>query len=388
MLPTTRQIHRYAGALRGFTLVEVMVGVLIGMIAIIVIFQVFQVSDARKRTTSQGSDAQIAGTVAMFAVERDIRLAGYGFGPAASAAGGNLMGCDVLVYDNQNPSVNFNLKLAPVVITQGAGGASDTITVLWGNPVKFSHYETFALSTDTTKVLKYRNGFDRADLAVVGNGISCHLLEVTDNTNVDQKTINHVAGTYLLEDGVTQKITRYDNPLGPGGMTFPTGGRIFNLGAYPRANEWKVLNGKLVITDLLHYLDTNGDAVNDWVEIADGVIDLQAEYGYDGDGDGLVSDTEWTTATPAGTNWAKVLAIRVAILTRSAQYEQGYVAPNPAWGTATAGSCLPQQCFVMTNLDGTAGTSTPADPALSWKSYRYRVYEEVIPFRNVIWGAN
>src|SRR4051812_25989970 len=97
MLATSR-LHRRVRLPRGFTLVEVMVGVLIGMISIVVIFQVFQVTDARKRTTSQGSDAQIAGTVAMFAIERDLRLAGFGFGSAASDAGGNLMGCDVLVY--------------------------------------------------------------------------------------------------------------------------------------------------------------------------------------------------------------------------------------------------------------------------------------------------
>src|SRR4051812_48795150 len=109
MPETNRQPYRSAGPVRGFTLIEVMVGVLIGMIAIIVIFQVFQVSDARKRTTSQGSDAQIAGTVAMFAVERDLRLAGYGFGASASPVGGNLMGCDFLVYDNQNPAVTFSL---------------------------------------------------------------------------------------------------------------------------------------------------------------------------------------------------------------------------------------------------------------------------------------
>jgi type IV pilus assembly protein PilW len=53
--------------------------------------------------------------------------------------------------------------------------------------------------------------------------------------------------------------------------------------------------------------------------------------------------------------------------------------------------------FVMTNVDGTADTSTgcpdltnPADPNLTpnnWRLYRYSVYETVIPLRNMIWGT-
>jgi type IV pilus assembly protein PilW len=38
----------------------------------------------------------------------------------------------------------------------------------------------------------------------------------------------------------------------------------------------------------------------------------------------------------------------------------------------------------MTNLDGTAD-STPGN-ANDWRRYRYRVYETVIPLRNVVWG--
>ena len=43
------------------SLVEILVGVLIGLIGIVVIFQVLSVSENRKRTTVQGSDAQSAG---------------------------------------------------------------------------------------------------------------------------------------------------------------------------------------------------------------------------------------------------------------------------------------------------------------------------------------
>jgi type IV pilus assembly protein PilW len=378
----------------GFTLVEIMVGMLIGLIGIIVIFQVFQISESRKRTTTAGSDAQISGSVAMFSLERDLRLGGLGFGFAASASGGNLMGCNANVFDNANPAVNFPLRLTPVQITDGAGGAPDTITVLWGSSLTGSNFETFTTTTDTSKLLKHRNGIDRGDLAIVGGTLTngapgCHLIQVTDNTNGDARTINHIAGNYTSKDGVTPLLTRYNNPVGPG-MTFNGAlgaGFLFNLGPYPRANKWSIRNGKLTLEDLLHYLDANGDAQNDWIEIAGGVLDLQAQYGYDADGDGLIADNEWTVATPpTNADWRRVLAVRVAILARSGEYEKDYVAPTPVWGCANGVACTN---FVMKKIDGTAGAVTPAVPSdpLDWQHYRYRVYEAVIPFRNVIWGA-
>jgi len=42
--------------------------------------------------------------------------------------------------------------------------------------------------------------------------------------------------------------------------------------------------------------------------------------------------------------------------------------------------------FVMTNVDGTPDTNLPADPN-NWRYYRYRVYERVIPLRNLLWGT-
>jgi type IV pilus assembly protein PilW len=386
-------------AVRGFSLVELMVGVLIGMIGIVVIFQVLQVSESRKRTTASGSDAQITGTVALFSLERDLKLAGFGFGAAAGNSGGNLMGCDVIVYDNQNPAVNFNVKLSPVLITDGPGGAPDTITVLWGNAVKQSFFQTFVIpSTNTTKVMQFRDGLDKGDLAIVGanqatvGGIStagqfCHLLEITGHDNPDNKTLDHAPGTYLAEDGVQNKITRYDNPAG-WSINFTAGGFLFNMGPYPRANQWSLRNGKLGVVDLLHYLDTNGDGQNDWVEVAGGIVDLQAEYGYDADNNGVVDDTEWTSTLPVNPVWSRVRAVRIAVLGRSNEYEKDYTAPNPTWGSSAAGACAPKQCFVMNNIDGSPGTAVPADPTLDWRRYRYRVYETIVPFRNVMWGGS
>jgi type IV pilus assembly protein PilW len=59
---------RQRQAASGFSLIEILVGLLIGMLSVIVIMQVFGVFEGNKRTTTGGDDAQINGTVALDAV--------------------------------------------------------------------------------------------------------------------------------------------------------------------------------------------------------------------------------------------------------------------------------------------------------------------------------
>src|SRR3982750_3524569 len=76
---------------RGLTLVEVLVGVAIGLIGIVAIFQAVAVWTKHTQTTSSGGDAQVAGTLALFNIERDVKQAGHGFGRATTP----VMGCPV-----------------------------------------------------------------------------------------------------------------------------------------------------------------------------------------------------------------------------------------------------------------------------------------------------
>ena len=61
MPPTVLPFRRAAA---GFSLIEIMVGLVISMLAIIVVLQVFSVFEARKRVVSNGGDAQTNGTLA------------------------------------------------------------------------------------------------------------------------------------------------------------------------------------------------------------------------------------------------------------------------------------------------------------------------------------
>lgn len=361
----------------GFSLIEVLVGVAIGLIGIVIMFQMWQTSDERKRTTASGSDAQISGAIALFTLERDLRMAGYGYGSSQR------IGCTVNTYDSVRGAA-YAFTLAPILITDGASGAPDTITVFYGNSPTYSATQTYSGSTATSKVANTRIGISPGDLLLIADNNAangCGMVEITATNNPDNRTIDHGAGSYTNSNNAA--VTPRYNTAGGLSNAFSTG-ELHNLGAAPVLDFYQIRNGKLLtVSNELSYIDTTpADGVNDWTELGDGVIDLQAEYGLDTNGDTIV-DT-WQVAAPGA--WRQVRALRIALLARSQQFEKLAVTNvAPTW-TSMNGSATPvQQAFVMRNVDGTADT-TPGD-ANDWRHYRYRVFETIIPLRNMLWGT-
>lgn len=357
----------------------------ISLIGMIMMFQAMSSWEARKRTTSSGSDAQISGSIGMFTLERDLKLAGYGFGNAAA------MGCTVTAYDSARTAPGlFSFTMAPIVITDGVGGAPDTLAVLYGSGTTMSSAQTFSNLSTTAIRLNNRTGLQNGDLLIAadsGNTV-CGLFEVTGSANADGVSIDQGAGAYINyvnNQNVSAQtalagtalatlqakfhnnsgIARFNNATAKG---VGTSGAAFNLGTLPRLNVWQITNRRfLTFTNTLVNQTTA-------TEVADGVVNLQAEYGLDVNSDGGVDSTEWSAAAPAV--WTQLRSIRVGLLARSQQFENAVVTANaPTW----AGGA-----FTMTNLDGTADTNPGT--ANDWRRYRYRVYETVIPLRNMLWG--
>jgi type IV pilus assembly protein PilW len=371
----------------GLSLVEILVGVLIAMIGIVVIFSVLAVAESRKRTTTAGSDAQTAGAIALFSLERDIKQAGYGFGTFGTK---NPINCTVDAYDAQRPAPDFDFPLAPVMITQGAGGAPDTLTAFYGNSPLIVAGKAFTFSgasaKQTSSSLGGRTGLMKGDVVLiagqVGAALQCQLIEVTDNTNADAVTINHATGSYTPEGAAASVTARYNQAAGPAFVN----GFIYDLGNAPTRSVWSIqaTNGvpRLVVQNDLRWTDADADGNNDLLQVFDDIIDLQAEYGVatDTNADGQFDRIgAWQTAAPA--DMSSVYAVRFAILARSRQAEKEKVTnAAPTWAAGA---------FTMANVDGAAdsnpGDAVKGDPN-NWRNYRYRVYETLVPLRNLVWG--
>lgn len=354
---------------QGFGLVEILVAMAIGMIGLLAIMQSFAVNERYKQTTMGTGGAQTNGSIALFTVERDVRSSGYGISNSTA------LGCSTIQYyydgaysdppGGGSGAALPTLIMAPAVITQGAAGAPDTITLMSSN----SAYR-FAPATITNTMpqpsselnLDNVTGFSDGDLIVAVQGSSCALMQVTQVQNGALK-LQHNPGVSA--------------PYNPAGGTnalpaFTSGAQVFNLGN-PMVRTYAVSNNNLTVSDWA--LALGGASAN---TIVNQIVDMQAEYGVDdGSGGGTADDgvvDGYTTVTPTtGAGWKRVLSIRFAVLARGAFEKKN------ASGTCTATTTTVSQTWA-------GGTMTLPEGLPS--CYHYSLFQTVVPLRNMIWGSN
>lgn len=371
-----RRNPRFRASIRGMSIVEILAAMLVGLIGITIIMQVYTLSEERKRTTTGTGDAQINGSIAMFTLERELRPAGFGMITSNS----NMLGCAVSAADSSR-TMTFPAQMAPVIINVGASGAPDSITVIYGNSWSAADSTTFVSSSSGGADFPVKNaaGFQVGDVVVAQEGANCSLAEVTGFAPASVNNIEHgvsAAYSYAItnDNGQSQTINRTSTMNPAGGLgTYTSNAKLFSLGRGPVVKQYAIdaTAGKLMAHSLFPYVaaeDADGDGWSD-AEVADGVVQLKAEYGKDADNDKIV-DT-WDAITPTTeAGWRQVLAVRVALLARSGQFEKTAVTTSaPQWYGGA---------FTMTN----AGDGT------DWRNYRYRVYQTVVPLRNMIWSKD
>jgi len=354
------------------SLVELLVAAAIGIIASLAIFQVFAVFEGQKRTTTSGGEAQTSGTLALFTVERELRQAGYGINNV------DFFGCTVQGYDSLSGSA-FTLQLVPVRIMQGAAGAPDTITAMYGSGELLPNPATFETDMPSaSSVFKVTNpyGFQEGDLVIAAEaGKDCTLAQVSNlpGSPIPNGNVVHNPGTYTYTDPATgttsQKDTRYNpSAFPPGsGITYTTSAKLFNIGALPANNIYSVQNGQLMRQQMLF-----GTVPPGGTPLYDNIVQLQAQYGRDTDLDGDID--VWSdalpTVPPTNTEWRQVIAIRLAVVARSGLREK----PDPD-GVCRITTAAP------TWIGG--AITLAADP--DWQCYRYKVFQTAVPLRNLIW---
>lgn len=355
----------------GLSLVELLVAVVIGLVGILAMTQAYLTSDRFNRSTTGEGSAQTGGLIALYQMERDVRMAGYGI--ASSSA----LGCGTIdwYYDpHYSASINPSsplpvLTLAPVAITTN-GTNPDVITVMYSStaerlmPTSITSF--VASSSEVTVDGVY--GFNVGDLILLVNSTSptrCTLGKITQVQSGPQKL--------QLNPGASAPY----NPPAWGSFpgTYGSGDLMLNLGN-PIVRSYSINNNKLRVTDAL--LQTAGATP---LDIVDSIVDMRAQYGKDnGAGGGTANDgrvDEYNNTSPTtGAEWQQVLSIRMGILARIGVYEK------PASGSNCDATTTARTWSggTFTKLD--VSTVTSED-----RCYRYRVFETTIPLRNMIWRA-
>jgi len=383
MRPLTPRTH-------GFSVVELLVSVVIGMLALVFAMRLITGSEQSKQSALGSSDSMQNGMLAMFSISGDAQQAGFGLNDPI------LLGCNTRFTDAGGftlaPALRDGVTVRPLApaIIESNGSAPDVISLYSGSSLT---------GTGTLRVVSDYNGGTRLDVDRVPYGFSrgdvvvvapedqagdCALAQISQQP--DSSTWVMVAGGANF---------RYNTgSLGPTFRGSRT--RLFNLGpaASLSLHTWSVNNGFL----RLRSTDMAGSSAAP-ATVADNVVSIKAQYGFDTrTGTAFENRTgmrvgRWSTtvinadgqgATGDAGDYEHLAALRIAVVARSKTPERP--APN---GTCTATTTRPT-VFGTEEPLGVAAVPMSVDVAVpnetaDWRCYRYRVFETVIALRNADW---
>ncbi|MFT3858344.1 MAG: PilW family protein [Aquabacterium sp.] len=361
----------------GFTLIELMVGVLLGLLTMLVITQVTVQAEGRKRTVSMGNDAQVNGSLALYTLQRDLQMAGYG-----ASASPDALGCPVnSKYDSSG--LAFAFTLAPVVISDGVDGNPDTLTVMQARthdfsvPIKITENHT---QSGNAFIVQSALGVAEGDMMIAVPKTQdaltgCALFSVASDASSSSTTLGSTRIPHV------SKATAKWNQS----SVFPAGGYVtesylINMGSMVLRSYTVDSAQNLVALELS---PVTGGTVNN--TLYPQIVNMQALYGKDTDADGVVDSYDTTTPT-TGAGWQQVLTVRVAVVARSNQYEKDAVTSSaPLWNVGTAATV--SGVTTSTCHTDSACIAIKVNHISDWQHYRYKVYETVVPLRNVLWNS-
>ena len=375
---------------RGFSVVELLVSVAIGLVALVFATRLITGSEQAKTSALGSSDSMQNGMLAMFSISGDAQQAGFGLNDPL------LLGCDTRLTDNEGfvlapapRGAAVVTPLAPAIIESGGTG-----------PDRISLYSGSSLSgTGTVRMVsnyiggtnldldREPFGFAKGDVVVVApeNMIGrCALTQVSAAPNADAElAVAGGSGFRYASGGLGRNFS--------GGTT-----RVFNLGpaAALALHTWSVANGFLQ----LRSTDMAGSGAAP-ATVADNIVSIKAQYGFDtrtgtafnpqaglrvGQWSATMIAADGDTEVGGAGDYAHLAALRIAVVARSKTRER----PNAA-GACTA---TPSQPTVFASAEPFGVTPAPikvdvavAGDGADWRCYRYRVFETIVPLRNALW---
>jgi type IV pilus assembly protein PilW len=330
----------------GFSLIEIMVGLVVSLLVSLVIMQVFSVYEGQKRSSSGSADAQTNGSIALYNLQRDVQLAGFAL-PIFSSSNSPLQ-CTAFT-----PS---GTDISPVSITDGgtAAGASDTLTVRYGTADAGGSPATISSVNSGNELLVLNNAACKVgDAVIISQGSNCLFM---------QNGVNSLSETTGIK------------------LNKPTDATINQEASLTCLGAWKDVSYSINNAYQLVRSENATDSPN-----VDEIVNLQAQYGISANINSnivtsWVNATGTTWATPSNANRNRIKAIRVAVVARNGLLEKETV--SYPCSTAHPGLCA------------WTGTSESPAPTIDlsnlsdWQHYRYRVFSSIIPLRNIVWSKD
>jgi type IV pilus assembly protein PilW len=368
----------------GFSLIEVMLSVVIGMIATLAILEMVADSEKGKRMIARGADTQTNGLVALQMLQKDVRMSGWLF------SGFDLLGCQVTL-----PSGSVLNALAPVTINPAGippgDPNTDVLMVAYGNgdgaPLGLIIQGNSAANPNAFVVADPPLEFNVGDY-VIPTLFPC--------ANIGSLTLGRVVS--LPADAEFNVET--DN-WNAGFVIGTLTGTLYNLGSAPKINVYAVRNSKLTVCDFMtQQCDepslTGVSSV--WQPVIDDVVSLRAQYGRDTTPPPVLNpantfqagpeniNTVYDQTTPATVcDWARAPAVRFAIMVRTRNTKKMSEKLDDNDPTNDYDVWIDTDNMVNSKLVWAGSAGAPLDLSANpdWKKYRYQVFETVVALRNI-----
>jgi len=350
---------------QGFSLVELMVALTIGLFVSMAVYSVVTVSENRKRTTTSKNDINQTGAYAIYQIDQALRNAGAGLGENAAygcALHAAFNGTRVLPassFPAPFNTVNTGLRLAPALILENqAGVGGDIILSMSGAGGLAEVAIPFGASGSGSNVMNLRNvvGFRANDKALLikSNTAPCFISQVSS------AFVPAVSMTDIPLAGDYHSATINGNVITDANSI------ALNIGQSPNFSMMGIgTNNTLFSYNLLQAANVN---TNPSVFI-ENTYQLKAIYGVTN----TANSTDITWVKPSGdflystlmtnpTRLASIRAIKVALILRTNLREKETVSTN--------------------SITVFADTPIPIDIALDATNFRYQAFETTIPLRN------
>jgi type IV pilus assembly protein PilW len=372
---------------QGFSLIELLVAMVIGLVVTLAASSVLLNFEGNKRKMTSVNDINQAGAYISYVLDRSVRSAGSGF-----ASRGDAFGCSINASRDNTAilpapqalpapfaALDRNFRLAPVLIYAGASeSGSDVVAFMKGShgfgesPALVVPGSVTATQVRMLNTLGWRNN----DMALVlQQGQGC-LIEQVSGAGFAGSTdqVLPFNGAYYTAAGTNVDLADFGGAGGGDTYVAALGNVVDNR------PEFQVVgvgaDNTLFSYDLLRF-EGAGTAPQ---TIADGVVELRAVYGIDANTDGVrdgwvsPSAAGFTSAslldgTAAATNRLRsIVAVRIGLILRTSTPEKEAVSPAELTLFSDLGPALEQKRTLTANE----------------RLFRHRTIELTVPLRNVL----
>ena len=409
--------HSMAGASipnqTGFSLIELMVALVIGLIVSLAVYTVLTNNEGRKRTITSTNDIDQAGSYALYQLDKAMRSAGSGFmagvnpnnklsgqaslpnTPAANytlgcllkvAKGGVTLIPSATAYPEPFATVKSTLtagiRVAPIIILDGLATRGDVLMVMAGS-AGLSESINPLVSVPTANTMTFANsaGFRALDRILLTNaggtseplaGANCIVEQVAPGYVSDKdKTIVELGNGTATQGDYYQAVIS-----GTSLTSFSNTAVALNLGRQPTFSLFGVgANNTLFKYDLLRSTETT-NADRNPMEYVDSVYQLEAVYGISPTKGALTWQQptgDYAAATllngsaASNANLKNIKAVRIALVMRTSLLEKNNVSNNS-----------------LVLFENTDATNKITINTTGNEKFRFKVIESTIPIRNAL----